>query len=1102
MPSYRLLKHRQYDRSVDRLPLAIQHKAVWSQVLLGTRGRTPNVKTTTGYNARWRRTPVQGYHYYLWWIPLSESNLADSNAADLTGEPAGDPGRTILVHSIRHHDETDDPIDLRSLDEFEEVQMAALDPRYDEQRSVGERMLRDNVSLATIKGLPGSGKTISLFYLVRDLAGAVGMQNILYVTYTSRLKRAAREFLAAQGQGFEQSVRVRTLNETLGDLLGAAVPQMDPFADLGDFMRFLELQQPSSLGEWRRYPETLYTELRAYLFGRSLPQGYQPPDGRSARAFFGGGAVNAQAYANARDIEPLLAEQAVRIAERLGDRFFADQRLAARALPLLGTGSKLPAWLRNLDALIVDEVQDLTLLQTLVLGQLARTRLQRRPDAPLVVAVAGDESQIVQPSGFDWGESKDLMRDLLGANPIEFEFRHQRRSPHNLARLIDNAWGFYSYLPKPLRPSANRQTFLDDAGHELSENTVAPEDENGRILICPLPEDLQSSQSGQGWNRLAALLAELPGRVLVDLTEKLTITNDPGPDGDEGEDESQANGHRNGAANGQGSGPGSDNKNEVLFLAREIKGLERGTVLVHGLDRLYQEAMRNSETLHSNLPRLEARRQFDEMRVAISRSTDKLVLLEAPNAPVLKELGVQRLPGHYTVAWDSLLELLRTEQMSEIEAVEGYLDEADDLLERGRWDQARRRNRRAYEFAAQIEDHALQREAQEQYIRIYVAQAADHLERDHLRDAYVLNRQANDLADAHGDPQVQDEVDEQLRLVRTAVQGKADALVDTAQAAADEHDYTLAYRIAYTAAELLDIMQDPSLQAQLDTATVAHGWQWGIQLLAEGPEAGARLAELFRHLGEAMQRQQDLVGAQAAALLADRYRNLPHNGELTQPQLARLIRYTEQYLQLLAPLNLDMSAFVYVAHWLEEAFGRLNGYSGLYYDWALAAQKFGAQVDYPPLDERLWDLENRVELERGPNWKLEAGIGSDEALVRFGAFIAAYNGDPAVASVAWEKLGQVELAAQQARLAGDMERAYNLLRRYNKPVPEDLATAVKLLRQAAQLEGKYRHLTPAERAAIVAQLTQLSERLQASEDPETDPEAGPESGTGDGTPPA
>jgi hypothetical protein len=1058
MPSYRLLKHRQYDRSVDRLPQAIQHKAVWSQVLLGTRGRTPNVKSTTGYNARWRRTPVQGYHYYLWWIPLSESNLADA--------PAPDPGRTILVHSIRHHDETDDPIDLRSIDEFEEVQIAALDPRYDEQRAVGERMLRDNVSLATIKGLPGSGKTISLFYLVRDLAGGLGMQNILYVTYTSRLKRAAREFLAAQGAGFEQSVRVRTLSETLGDLMGTPVPQIDPFADLGDFLRFLELQQPSALGEWRRYPETLYTELRAYLFGRSLPAGFALPEGRSAKAFFGGGALNAGAYADAREIEPLLAEQAVRIAERLGDRFFADQRLAARALPLLTTGSKLPAWLRNLDALIVDEVQDLTLLQTLVLGQLARARLQRRLDAPLVVAVAGDESQIVQPSGFDWGESKDLMRDLLGANPIEFEFRHQRRSPHNLARLIDNAWGFYSYLPKPLRPSANRQTFIDDAGHELADHRTAPEDENGRILICPLPAEMQAAQTGAAWHQLAELLAELPGRALIDLSEKLAIGGSAAE-----------------VAGENGEAPSSEASNEVVFLAREIKGLERGTVLVHGLDRLYQDAVRNSENQHSHLPQLEARRQFDEMRVALSRSTDKLVILEPSSAPVLNELGIHQLPGHYTITWDSLLELLRTEEMSEIEAVEGYLDEADDLLERGRWDQARRRNRRAYEFAQQLDDGSLVREAQEQYVRIYVAQAADQLAHDRLRDAYVLNRQAYDLADAHGDPQVLDDIDEQLRAIRTAVQRKADALVATAQTAADEHDYALAYRIAFTGAELLEIMQDPSLQAQLDTATVAHGWQWGIQLLTEGPGAGAQLAELFRNLGEAMQRQQDLVGAQVAALQAERYRALPHNSKLSEQELGRLIHYTDQYLQILAPLNLDVSAFVYVEHWLEETFQQINGFYRLFYDWALAAQKYAAQLDYPPLDERLWDLENRVELARGPQWKQEDG---DEVLVKFAAVIAAYNGDALTASRAWEKLGQTDLAIQQARLGGDLERAYNLLRRHNLPVPEELATAVKLLRQAAQLETKQRHLTPAERETIVAQLAQLSERLRSSEDPEQD----------------
>jgi hypothetical protein len=200
---------------------------------------------------------------------------------------------------------------------------------------------------------------------------------------------------------------------------------------------------------------------------------------------------------------------------------------------------------------------------------------------------------------------------------------------------------------------------------------------------------------------------------------------------------------------------------------------------------------------------------------------------------------------------------------------------------------------------------------------------------------------------------------------------------------------------------------------------------------------------------------------------------------MPEQQLGRLLHFIDQYLQILAPLNLDVSAFVYVEHWLEEAFQRINGLSDLYYDWALAAQKFAAQVDYPPLDERLWDLENRVELARGPRWKHDS---AGEPLVRFAAFIAAYNGDPATASAAWEKLGQIELAVHQARVAGDLERAYNLLRRHNQQAPEELATAVKLLRQAAQLETKHHHLTPAERATIIEQLAQLSDRLRSVEE--------------------
>ena len=109
MSEYRLLQHKDFERSLQDLSPTTQRKTVWAQVLLGTRGRTPNVKGTMGRNARWRRTPVQGNHYYMWWIPQSESLLSrrgndvdDANvSADSTGTTAqrdtADSVNTILV---------------------------------------------------------------------------------------------------------------------------------------------------------------------------------------------------------------------------------------------------------------------------------------------------------------------------------------------------------------------------------------------------------------------------------------------------------------------------------------------------------------------------------------------------------------------------------------------------------------------------------------------------------------------------------------------------------------------------------------------------------------------------------------------------------------------------------------------------------------------------------------------------------------------------------------------------------------------------------------------------------------------------------------------
>ncbi|MCX6043115.1 MAG: hypothetical protein NTV69_18545, partial [Caldilinea sp.] len=89
---------------------------------------------------------------------------------------------------------------------------------------------------------PGAGLSL----LPRDLVLERGLEQLLYVTYTSRLKRAAREFLGAQAPELAQRVHIRTLAELEKELTG--LPALsDPLSDLADFRRYLELQPSASL---------------------------------------------------------------------------------------------------------------------------------------------------------------------------------------------------------------------------------------------------------------------------------------------------------------------------------------------------------------------------------------------------------------------------------------------------------------------------------------------------------------------------------------------------------------------------------------------------------------------------------------------------------------------------------------------------------------------------------------------------------------------------------------------------------------------------------------------------------------------------------------
>ena len=77
----------------------------------------------------------------------------------------------------------------------------------------------------------------------------------------------------------------------------------------------------------------------------------------------------------------------------------------------------------------------------------------------------------------------------------------------------------------------------------------------------------------------------------------------------------------------------------------------------------------------------------------------------------------------------------------------------------------------------------------------------------------------------------------------------------------------------------------------------------------------------------------------------------------------------------------------------------------------------------------------------------------------------------------WEELGETTLAIEAARTAGDLERAYQLLRQAKEPVPEGLAVSVKAVRLLQQLYQKHQGLYPAERTALRAALRELDKSL-------------------------
>ena len=441
---------------VNRANLVLRHLAAF--------GRSGVVKLVSGRARGWRRSPLgggHGMHYYLWWAAQGTPPVADL-ALDKND---------ILLRVVRHHDDTGKPLSVGVWpDDYDTLDLSDLvNDRedygfayHDRQRSISE----SPAPVRFIKGHPGSGKTHSLWLSASLLDG----KKALYLTYSERLAVEAEQYFLALGPA-SLSVQTTSFGEFLETLAGEPVvigtarpaslrqPQAARFAG---FRELIGAGYRGRLGPWADRLEALYSEIHAHLLGRALPIAFlnvPAADGllMSDKAYrkLRRRVLGDEATTSALSVAHFVADQG-----RLGALFPGPVR-ARHALERL-TDARAVGRFVDLDGIFIDEIQDLTLVESYLLMRVCAL-VGALPDRrqPAFIA-AGDEGQTVRPTDFDWGELANLASANIGKRS-EWELVSNVRSPRKIALVVNQSWELYRSLSRRERPRGYAHAEVDEA---------------------------------------------------------------------------------------------------------------------------------------------------------------------------------------------------------------------------------------------------------------------------------------------------------------------------------------------------------------------------------------------------------------------------------------------------------------------------------------------------------------------------------------------------------------------------------------------------------------------------------------------------------------
>lgn len=584
-------------------------------------------------NKGWLRSPLggsNGMQYYLWW---TKQGAPPAKSLEL-------PPDSIVVRAVRHHD---DHTPLRPGELADYLQLHTAGDVGDDSvagRPWTEAQIRFVESVDPVRvvvGRPGAGKTTVLWKAIEARAA----ENVLYLTWSRDLRRTAEQYLHTFASE-DVSLVCRDFLTFVGEVWGTDVERLPLSASRARFAESVGRLSGRQLGPWADRLHALHGEIRAHLLGAALP--WEPTsiaggdlirltDDEYMRRRGNGRGVGKDAGVALLDVVSKLEESDVLAS------VFPELAAAAQAIDAVHEVSVPPGY-DSFDRIVVDEVQDLTLLESAVVVEVARTLGLERGYAPYLLA-AGDPGQTVRPTGFDFGPFKKLLAERLAA-PAEYQLDENLRCPERIAEVVERVSEKYGDLAKERRPGDQyRRAGSQHVGATLI-HVAADEPESAMELLREL-EDADG---------------------LVILT--------PRDEAPEWLDESVR---------------------DALLTPADAKGLEYQSVCVLDPGDLL-ESMETAATDELGYLEQQAHRtSIDQLRVALSRATETLAFVDVSGGEDARRLSRELLRDPAVFDVDDLAVHLTEQDVLPEEQVSRRISDARALVD----ERPRRAWRRAHQ---------------------------------------------------------------------------------------------------------------------------------------------------------------------------------------------------------------------------------------------------------------------------------------------------------------------------------------------------------------------------------------------------------------------